>query len=96
MRRHVVGLIVLFHDRFAHRPFFFGDRFFRPVAFGFRFFYFPPPYFGYPPGYAGYAAASVHGQGSCQQVETTIVVDGRPQPAFVGACPRRDGTWRAP
>ena len=136
MRRHVVGLIVLFfsattvvgpayaahggfgfhrpfffhgpafHDRFAHRPFFFGDRnrfffgdrdrFFRPFAFGFPFFYFPPPYAGYPPGYAAYPAAPVYGQGSCQQVETTIMVDGRPQPAYVVACPQPDGTWRVP
>jgi hypothetical protein len=80
-----------FHDRFAHRPsvrlripiLLFSTAIRRLSA-------------GYPPGYATYPAAPVYGQGSCQQVESTIVVDGRPRPAYVLACPQPDGTWRVP
>jgi hypothetical protein len=84
---HGPGFNNRFNHGFGRRPFFFHhDRFFHPFfGFGFGF-----PYFGYPPYYAAYP---YYGYG-CQQVQSTILIYGQPQPAYVLACPQPDGTWR--
>lgn len=67
--------------------------------------YYPPPrvYYAAPPpvtyvpapAYAEPRYAPVAQQGYCREYSTTIVVDGRTQPAYGTACQQPDGTWEA-
>jgi len=70
----------------------------------------PPPYYGYypppqvyvspPVAYApppvAYAPAPVAAapQGECREYQSTVVIAGRPQPAYGTACRQEDGSWR--
>lgn len=51
-----------------------------------------PTYAG--PQYAYGAPATINNQQYCREVQTTIVVGGRPQPAYGTACQQPDGSWR--
>jgi hypothetical protein len=86
-----------FHQSLAHRPFFFHHhRFFHPFfAFDLAFpFFVGPPVVVYPfPAYAGYPVAPAYGQGNCQQVQLTVMLNGQPQAAYGLACQQPDGTW---
>lgn len=59
-----------------------------------RAYYAPPPV-AYAPAYAEPRYAPVAQQGYCREYSTTIVVDGRTQPAYGTACLQPDGTWQA-
>jgi surface antigen len=62
-----------------------------------RVYYAAPPPVAYVPApvYAEPRYAPVAQQGYCREYSTTIVVDGRTQPAYGTACLQPDGTWQA-
>jgi hypothetical protein len=80
------------------------------VFFGFDFagppaYYYPPPYYYAPPPPVVYAPPPVYGAPpapvyqsgngqTCREYQTTVMVDGRPQPGYGTACLQPDGTWR--
>lgn len=64
--------------------------------------YYPPPAIHAPPPVAyapppvAYAPAPVAAatQGECREYQSTVVIAGRPQPAYGTACRQQDGSWR--
>ena len=92
---------VFFHDGFHNRVFFHDPFFFhRHVFFG-SFVFFGTPVFAPvpvalfpPPAFPAYLMAPVPAAPDCYQYETTIFVDGQPQPAVGAACLGPDGIWR--
>jgi len=52
--------------------------------------YAPPPVAADP---AGPAYRSANGR-QCREYQSTVMIDGRPQPTFGTACLMADGTWR--
>ena len=42
----------------------------------------------------GTATASAGGSGTCREFQTTITIDGKPQPAHGTVCQQPDGSWR--
>lgn len=57
--------------------------------------YAPPPV-AYAPPPVAYAPAPVAAapQGECREYQSTVVIAGRPQPAYGTACRQQDGSWR--
>jgi hypothetical protein len=92
---------VFFHNGFHNRVFFHDPFFFHRHVFFRSFVFFGTPVFApvpvalFPsPAFPAYFMAPVPGAPNCYQYETTIFVDGQPQPAVGTACLGPDGIWR--
>ena len=87
-----------FHDRFFHDRFFFRHTFFHPFFFFGAPVFEPVPIALFPPlPYPAYAygpAGGGYSQGTCYQVQTTIIINGQQTPAWATACQQPDGSWR--
>jgi hypothetical protein len=86
-----------FHPFFFRSPVFFGAPGFAPPPFA---HYPPPAYYAYAPSPIYYpppppaaAPAPSNGTADCRDYQTTITIDGKPQPLVGTVCKGPDGNW---
>jgi hypothetical protein len=74
-----------------------------PLVVGPPVYYYPPPppppayyyyYYAPPPANPAAGSAGQSQQKACHEIQTTAVIDGKPQPVYGTACQQPDGTWR--
>jgi hypothetical protein len=61
-------------------------------------YYYPPPppvqYYPPPAAYAPAPAPAPTAAQICREYQSSVTIDGRPQPTYGTACQQADGTWR--